>query len=419
MRSAPVPMRDTTPPPYVAGMAQLTRYAEVAEVLRSPHFVQGSHRESAPFFADSLLVLDGRAHFDRRRMEARLFGREALIHYEKQVLQPAIDRSLADLRERDGTTGDLPTLTRRMLLEMTAQITGIDGVDTAESTERFHWFIDKIGEGSTVEWSTRDHDEVIAEVLAVREQFVEEFYAASLERREALVARYRAGELDGADLPLDLLTVLVLEADPGWDPLVPLREATLYLIAGTQTTSHAVPHIVNHLHGWFADHPEQRALVGDLEFLQRAAYESLRLHLPSPSLLRIATRDVELASGRRIADGERVALLFTPANRDPEVFGADADGYNLERVVQPPVKPWGLAFGGGRHTCIGRQLVTGLSRTFDELADEERATAGMAVQILLALYAAGVEPDPERAPQYRAVSHHDAFDSYPVVFSSL
>ena len=419
MRSAPVPMRDTTPPPYVAGMAQLTRYAEVAEVLRSPHFVQGSHRESAPFFADSLLVLDGRAHFDRRRMEARLFGREALIHYEKQVLQPAIDRSLADLRERDGTTGDLPTLTRRMLLEMTAQITGIDGVDTAESTERFHWFIDKIGEGSTVEWSTRDHDEVIAEVLAVREQFVEEFYAASLERREALVARYRAGELDGADLPLDLLTVLVLEADPGWDPLVPLREATLYLIAGTQTTSHAVPHIVNHLHGWFADHPEQRALVGDLEFLQSAAYESLRLHLPSPSLLRIATQDVELASGRRIADGERVALLFTPANRDPEVFGADADGYNLERVVQPPVKPWGLAFGGGRHTCIGRQLVTGLSRTFDELADEERATAGMAVQILLALYAAGVEPDPERVPQYRAVSHHDAFDSYPVVFSSL
>ena len=70
--------------------------------------MQGSHRESAPFFADSLLVLDGRAHFDRRRLEARLFGREALIHYEKQVLQPAIDRSLADLRERTGPRATCP-----------------------------------------------------------------------------------------------------------------------------------------------------------------------------------------------------------------------------------------------------------------------------------------------------------------------
>lgn len=416
--AAPAPMRDTTPPPYVASMAQLTSYAEVSEVLRSPHFVQGSHRESRPFFADSLLVLDGRAHFDRRRMEARLFSREALVRYEKEVLQPAIDRSLTDARAGGDGRGDLPALTRRMLLEMTAQITGIDGVDTAEATSRFHWFLDKIGEGSTVEWSTRDHDEVIAEVLAVRERFVEEFYGASLERRRELVARHRAGELAADELPLDLLTLLVLDGDPDWDPLVPLREATLYLVAGTQTTTHAVPHVVNHLHGWFLSHPGDRGRTGDLEFLQRATYESLRLHLPAPSLLRIASQDVVLGSGRRVAQGERVALLFTPANRDPAVFGDDAGEFNLLRPVEPPVKPWGLAFGGGRHTCIGRQLVTGLSRTFDDLGDEERATAGMAVQILQALYAAGAEPDPDRAPAYRAVSHHDAFDSYPLVFTA-
>lgn len=37
------------------------------------------------------------------------------------------------------------------------------------------------------------------------------------------------------------------------------------------------------------------------------------------------------------------------------------------------MKPWGPAFGGGRHTCIGRQLVTGLSPTFDDLGEEEQA----------------------------------------------
>lgn len=51
---APVPMRETTPPAYVATMAQLRTYGEVAEVVKSPHSVQGSHREP-PFFADSLL----------------------------------------------------------------------------------------------------------------------------------------------------------------------------------------------------------------------------------------------------------------------------------------------------------------------------------------------------------------------------
>lgn len=423
MSTTAAPIRDIEPPPYIAGMTQITSYYEVAEVLRSRSFRQGSHQESQPFFAGSVLVLDGPAHFHRRRLESVLFSKEALLYYEKTVLQPAIDRAMAEVarqRDEDGhAVGDLVPLTKRMLLEMTAAITGIDGVDTPESTALFGDHLAALGEGSTVEWSTEDHDEVIARVLEVRDQFVSDFYAPSIDRRKDLVERHRAGELPAEDLPRDLATLLLLENDPDWDPALPLRESTLYLVAGFQTTTHAVPHVVNHLLEWFETHPEDRARATDWEFLQRSASESLRLHLPAPSLLRIAEEDVTLSSGRRIAEGERVALLFTPANRDPDVFGSDARQFDPHREVVAPVKPWAHAFGGGIHTCIGRQLVTGLSRTLEEVDDQEQTTAGISTQILADLFGAGVERDPNRSWQFRETSHHDAFESFPVRFANL
>jgi cytochrome P450 len=417
------PLRDIEPPPYIADMTQLNRFAEVSEVLRSPAFRQGSHQESKPFFGGCLLLLDGREHFDRRRLESVLFSKEALLYYEKTVLQPAIDRSMDEVRRQrdgDGTAiGDLVPLTRRMLLEMTAAITGIDGVDNRDAVDQFEVYLTALGEGATVEWSMEDHDAVIQRVLNVRDDFVGDFYAPSVERRRHLVQRYRDGDLAAEDLPRDLATLLLLENDPGWDPELPLRETTLYLVAGFQTTTHAVPHVVNHLTAWFAEHPEDRSRATDWEFLQAAAAESLRLHLPAPSLLRIADEDVTLASGRRIRAGDRVALLFTPANRDPDVFGADAAEFNPHRRAPAPIKPWALAFGGGIHTCVGRQLVTGLSRTLNEVGDQEQTTAGISTQILAELYRSGVEMDPARPWAFRAVSHHDAFDSFPVRFSKL
>jgi cytochrome P450 len=417
------PMREVDIPPYIAGMTKLDTYSEISEVLRSKSFRQGSHQESKPFFDRSLLMLDGPEHFQRRRLESVLFSKEALLYYEKTVLQPAIDRAMAEVsqqRDADGMAiGDLVPLTRRMLLEMTAAITGMDGVDNPEATELFGQYLASLGEGVTVEWSMEDHDAVIARVLAVRDEFVRDFYAPSVSRRRDLVERHRAGDLPASELPRDLATLMLLEHDPGWDPELPLRETTLYLVAGFQTTTHAVPHVVNHLTAWFEEHPEDRGRATDWEFLQRAAAESLRLHLPAPSLLRIATEDVTLSSGRRITEGERVALLFTPANRDPAVFGADADRFDPYREAPAPIKPWALAFGGGIHTCVGRQLVTGLSRTLDEVGAQEQTTAGISTQILAELYRAGVEMDPNRPWAFRAVSHHDAFDAFPVRFTAL
>ncbi len=411
-------IRDMVPPPHIAGLQHFETYAEVDEILRSKSFRQGSHQESQAFFGDSLLTIDHDRHFERRRLEAPLFRKAALEYYEHTELIPLIDRALDEAAQNRGDDGlvraDLCSLLRTMLARISAVTTGIDGVDTPERTDAFRSYIEQLGVGATVEWSTEDHDEVIDRILAVRADFERDFYTASVERRKELIARHNAGEIGDDDLPNDLLTLLYLHWNDDWDDELPLREAALYLVASTQTTTHAVPHMMMHLTEWFAEHPEDRAKVQNKDFLKQAAHETLRLHLPSPALLRIALEDVELSNGVRIAKDERVACLFTPANRDSAVFGDTARSFDPYRDPGD-VKPWGFAFGGGEHTCIGRTLVTGLSAR----TDNDEGTDGTLVNIMSALLAAGAELDPDDPPTYTEMSHHDAYGRFPLILRNL
>ncbi len=79
------------------------------------------------------------------------------------------------------------------------------------------------------------------------------------------------------------------------------------------------------------------------------------------------------------------------------------------------MRPWGLTFGAGQHTCIGRTLVTGLVRE----TDNESGTNGIMTRILKAFYDAGVEMDPEDPPERLALSHHDSYQRFPVIFRGL
>ena len=418
MHSREPTIRDMPPPPHIVGLQRFTTYAEIDEILRSRSFRQGSHQESQPFFGRTLLTIDGDEHFERRRLEAPLFAKAALDYYEHPELIPLIGKTLQECRANRGDDGvvraDLCVVLRTMLARIAAATTGIDGVDTPERTNAFREYVELLGTGATVEWSTEDHDDVINRILEVRDAFDREFFAPSVARRRALIERHRRGEIGNDELPVDLITMLYLHWNDDWDDGLPIREACLFLVAATQTTTHAVPHLIAHLDEWFDSHPQDRAKVSDQEFIKRAAHEALRLHQPSPALLRIATDDVELGNGKKIAAGERVACLFTPANRDREVFGADAGEFNPYREFGA-VKPWGLTFGGGQHICIGRTLVTGLSAR----TDNDEGTDGTVVNIAGALYDAGVEIDPDDPPSYTQASHHDAYGRFPGLLTRL
>jgi len=98
-------------------------------------------------------------------------------------------------------------------------------------------------------------------------------------------------------------------------------------------------------------HPEQRAeLARDPALVPAAVEEMLRWVTPIKCFARTATRDTEIR-GQKIAKGDFVVLCYSSANRDEEVYGDDAEAFDIHRAEVPH-----LAFGVGQHFCLGAHL---------------------------------------------------------------
>src|SRR5262249_40330669 len=147
-----------------------------------------------------------------------------------------------------------------------------------------------------VEWSTRDHEEVVGEGLAAKKEFIERFFAPSWERRAT-----SGGERS------DLISLMQRSGShfARWDPDVHVREARLFLVAGVATPVRATVHCVNELEHAFHRDEGQRARTSEPGYLRAALAETLRLYPGSPKI-RVATADVTLRSGRRISEGSYI-----------------------------------------------------------------------------------------------------------------
>src|SRR4051794_13139401 len=242
-------------PDFVADWEIVTDFWEAEEIVKTPAFHEGRlEDESLPFRGDSIIELDGAEHLPRRRLESQLFARAALRHYETAVLDQSIQRCLDDLKARRGPDGvvrvNLIELSRTILLQIAAAIIGLDAVDSAERTALLADYFAPLDAGVVVKWSSRDHAEVIREGLAAKAGFIRDFVGPSLERRRALLAEHQAGNLKRADLPNDLLMLMMMHPNPEWDEDLVVREAILYLAASIGTSSSATTFAVDELDGW-------------------------------------------------------------------------------------------------------------------------------------------------------------------------
>jgi cytochrome P450 len=115
---------------------------------------------------------------------------------------------------------------------------------------------------------------------------------------------------------------------------------------GIDTTTSLASGALYHL----GTHPEVRAEVAaDRSLLAGAVEEYLRHYCPSETLTRTATRDVELG-GRQIRRGDVVMISWVAANHDPAAFDRP-DDVLVDRAANKH-----LAFGAGRHRCIGSHV---------------------------------------------------------------
>ena len=403
--------------PPISGMAQLSDYEEIWEVLRSRKFLQGQYPVSGKqMMRDTVPTLDGEAHLKRRRVLAQLFNDEAVAEQRTRHLLPMIDQCLAEAAE--GSTGavvmaDLVPLVQRCLYRVAASVVGIDGLESVDAADRLIGYVRAIAPGITIDWTREDPNTVLARAMAARDAFRDEFFDPSFRARLNAVSRGKAagaGTTTGAG---DALTLMLMHRDDAWagDEALILRETTLLLNASTQTTAIAFTGLVLRLERWLAVHPEDRQKIEtDPEFLRRAVFESLRMTVSTPARIRIATEDVTLASGRRVSSGEAVALLFLPANQDSGRFGEAGEEYNPGRGVVDGTPPWGLCFGAGAHTCPGRPLITG-SRNPTGRIDVD----GTLVSLGRRFYSAGLRLDPDRPPVSDTGTHYDIYSSVPIM----
>ena len=126
----------------------------------------------------------------------------------------------------------------------------------------------------------------------------------------------------------------------------------------------------------------------------------------------MAIEDCEVA-GHQLRQGQEIHIERVAANRDKEIFGPDADGFNPRRGNPARgSQRFGIGFGSGAHQCFGLRVVLGID-----------GTGGAHVELLRLLYRAGVEPDRERTPidlkkdmDKFSVEDIPRYTSYPVVF---
>jgi cytochrome P450 len=144
----------------------------------------------------------------------------------------------------------------------------------------------------------------------------------------------------------DVLSVVAATDSAGLSHHEVMAFCAFLLVAGIETTTNVFTNLVDAL----VRHPEvQERLWAAPELADAVVEEALRFDTSVQGLWR-ATVTEERLGDVTLPAGARLLVLFGSANRDEAVF-PDADTFDVDRSPNPH-----LAFGYGRHRCLGALL---------------------------------------------------------------
>jgi cytochrome P450 len=161
------------------------------------------------------------------------------------------------------------------------------------------------------------------------------------------------------DQPVDDLTSVILGTEFEGGTMSDVDFGSFFVQLATAGNDTTKTMLSSGLHA-LLQHPDQLAAVrADPSLLPGAVEEILRWANPLHYFRRTATEDTEL-SGTKIAAGQKVAMLYTSANRDEDVF-EDPQRFDVRRDPNPH-----LSFGIAEHFCLGAHLARLEGRVFFE-----------------------------------------------------
>jgi cytochrome P450 len=317
----------------------VTRYEDVLTVLRDPEtFSSAGANKFRPLtpklkevYTDghpgqhSMLKKDPPEHTRIRKLVQKAFTPKVINRMEPQIRQ--ISEDLIDSFIADGHCNYATQFAQELSIRTICEITGAP-LDLSEDFAM--WALDYFSLTEGAPELTPEREAEIAErgarILPWMRQFVDE-------RRE------HPRE--------DLTSALVHATSDDGDPTLSTDEVIAVLngnlTAGTETTAALIPLLLRELlrgDGW-------QRVCADRSLLPNAIDEGLRVWAPGRMMLRVVTKETELA-GVTLPVGAKVAPGFMSAGHDDAVFD-HPEVFDLERENASKH----LSFGRWTHMCIG------------------------------------------------------------------
>jgi cytochrome P450 len=315
----------------------LSRYDDVRMALTNPSFTTRSYAaQTEPLLGKTLIQLDGREHALQRGLLTPSFSAVSIRERFSDLIVSTIDELTAAVASngRADLVGDLVV---HLPVRMMAGLLGLP----IDDRDRFRTWYTALIQGAL----NLARDPAVA--------------AAANTARDELDAYLRPlvgtrRERPGTDLISTLATTTV-EGEQLTDEQI-VRFAMLLVFAAGETTEKGLATTLRNL----LAHPDVLAEVRkDRALLPRAIAESFRFTAPTHMVPR-QTRDEVAVSGGILPAGAEVMCFLASANRDERRF-ADPDRFDLHRLEADPDRAFTgqaahLAFGGGRHFCLGAVL---------------------------------------------------------------
>jgi cytochrome P450 len=252
--------------------------------------------------------------------------------------------------------------TPKRVAEMEPRIAEISALhlDKAIAQGEFDWIrdfagkfpMDVISELLGVPRADRDEVRRLADLLVHREDGLRDVPKAGVEASMEMFSFFASLLAERRKTPADdLVTALMLADDEGSRMADDELTAFLFLmvVAGNETTTKLLGNAVHNV----TLHPDQRdAVFADPDLIAPWIEETLRFEASSQLLARQTLQDVTI-DGVTCPAGSKLLINVGSANHDHTVFG-NAEEFDIRRDRAELSRH--IAFGGGRHFCLGANL---------------------------------------------------------------
>ena len=357
-------MREEAPvflhPPFFndpePGFWSLTRHADILKVSSDPKtfssqagtgtmITLGSEERRHPKLwrsaVDHMLNLDGDMHINLRREHMPFFKPDYVSNLRIKV--QARVTSLLDAIDTNQDCNFVTAFSQQLPIFTLSEILGIPDADRPKLVTWMEFL--ELAQYIQVEQMKKEQEgeqsnaPVNTDMIDMFNNMIDEMFeygrdimnAKRKDPADDLLSAIANAELEGHQLSPEFL-------DGSW---------LLIIFAGNDTTRNTLSGAIKLL----TENPEQKQkLIDNLELMPNFLQECIRMISPVMHMRRTTMCETEIG-GQKMGPGEKVVMWYGAANRDPAVF-SNPDQFNIERANADKH----LAFGIGRHTCIGKPV---------------------------------------------------------------